>query len=669
MWVRVPPTALNQNVMAKQLFIDVETYSSVDISDCGAYKYIESKDFEILLIGYAIDSNNVEVIDLASGEEMPQEFLDALYDSSCLKIAHNATFERLCFMRKGYNIPVEQWYCTAVKSAYCGLPLSLDSVSTVLDIYNKKLDTGKALIRYFSQPCKPTIINGMRERNLPQHAPEKWEMYKEYNKYDVLAEREIFDVLAKYEIPQSEREVYFLDQHINDKGIMVDLELAESAVAVNEEYSKILIGQAKRLTGLTNPNSVPQVCKWIEYRTGEEVSSLLKANMPELFSKFADHADVIELLNIRKKLSKTSVKKYYAMISCAMRDQRVRGTFQFYGANRTGRWAGRLLQLQNLSKNHVSNIELPRELIRRRDWDTVDMAYGDVPDILSQLVRTALIAPKGKVFCVADFSAIEARVISWLANEQWRIDVFKGDGKIYEATGSRMFGVPISSITKGSELRDKAKASELAFGYGGARGALLRMGGERMGLSNEEMDALVEKWRNANKSIVSMWAEIENAAKTAIKTKKPVTCTCRNLVMDCDDRFLTIELPSKRKLFYYGAGLGRKVGNKSANSITYYGTVQETKQWGLIDTYGGKLTENIVQAIARDLLAFSMLNLYHDGYTPVCHIHDECIIEADKETAKETYNNMVNTMCQAPSWACDIPLKADGYITPFYMKD
>ena len=658
--------------MAKKLFIDVETYSSVDLKSSGVYKYIESPDFEILMVGYAIDDEPVKQIDLACGEEIPEEFEDALFDTECIKIAHNAVFERLCFKRIGYDIPAKQWYCTSVKAAYCGLPLSLDGVSKALNLTDKKLDTGKVLIKYFSCPCKPTRVNGMRTRNYPSHAPEKWKMYKEYNRYDVLAEREIYHRLEAYIIPNIEREMYVLDQNINDRGILVDIELAESAIAVDNIYTNILTKKAQEITGLENPNSPIQIRNWIEKRTGNPVLSLSKESMSDLFKEFEDYPDVIDLLNIRKKLSKTSIKKYYAMINCAMSDSRVRGTFQFYGANRTGRWAGRLLQLQNLSKNHIDHIEVPRELIRARDWETVEMMYDDVADILSQLVRTALIAPPGKVFSVADFSAIEARVISWLANEKWRMDVFKGDGKIYEATGAKMFNVPISSITKGSVLRDKSKISELALGYEGSLGALKRMGGERMGLSDTEMMSLVRKWRMANPAIVDMWKEIDEASKEAVRYQRPVSCTCRNIIFDCDSEFMTIQLPSGRKLFYYHPHFkDKKIGKSTMPTrvLCYEGVVQDTKQWGEIDTYGGKLTENIVQAISRDILGNSMIELERANYNPICHIHDECIIEVPEDNAKIHYEEMARIMGTSPSWASDLPLRADGYVTPFYLKD
>ena len=644
------------------LYIDVETYSDVDIMESGAYKYVESPEFRILIIGYAINDNPVKIIDLARGDEMPVEFLELLTDPNCLKVAHNAVFERLCFMRYKICVPAEQWYCTSVKAAYCGLPLSLDGVSKALDIQDKKLNSGKILIRYFSCPCKPTIINGGRTRNLPEHALDKWAMYKEYNKYDVLAEREIYKRLEHIDIPENERVLYALDQKINDKGIMVDLDLAKSAVIVNEEYEQSLTERAKSLTGLDNPNSTTQLSLWIDRQTGIKPESFSKGIMENLFDTYSDNEKVIEMLKIRQSLSKTSVKKYYAMLNCAMKDHRIRGSFQFYGANRTGRWAGRLIQLQNLSKNHINDLDTARNAIKLKDSGIVEMMYGDVTDILSQLVRTAFVAPDGHLFAVADYSAIEARVISWLANEEWRMDVFNGDGKIYESTGSKMFNVPIDQIKKGSELRQKSKISELALGYGGAIGALKQMGGEKMGLTEEEMGQLVRKWRSVNPKIVRLWSDLEQAAKTAIMHNTQITCTPRNLVFDYDGEFLSLLLPSGRKLFYYKPIIEN-------NRIKYKGVNQETKQFCYVDTYGGKLTENAVQAIARDLLGNSMLNLDAKGYTPVAHIHDEVIVEVEKDKAQTCYNEITQIMSIAPEWAKELPLRADGYLTPYYLKD
>ena len=653
------------------IFIDIETYSSVDLKTCGAYKYIASPDFEILMVGYAINDGPVISVDLAQGETLPEEFEEALFDPNYRKHAHNAVFERLSFKRIGYDVPAEEWYCTAVKAAYTGLPLSLDQVSKVLDLQDKKLDTGKALIKYFSCPCKPTKVNGGRTRNYPWHAPEKWEMYKEYNRYDVLAEREIHYKLLQYDIPVIERELYTVDQVINDRGILIDPILAKSAINIDEEYSEVLMTQARALTHLDNPKSSPQMCKWLSSKTGDSITSLAKDVLPGLIKQYSNNPDVKEALILRQKLAKSSIKKYYAMINCATPDNRVRGTFQFYGANRTGRWAGRLLQLQNLSKNHLDDIDTPRDLVRARDWDTVEMLYDDVPDILSQLVRTAIVAPENKILAVCDFSAIEARVISWLAEEDWRMDVFRGDGKIYEAAGARMFNVPISAITKTSPLRQKAKIAELALGYQGHLGAMKRMGGESMGLSDTEMTSIVRKWRDANPKIVELWAEVEDCAMEAVRYHRQVIGTSRDLIFDCNDEVLTITLPSGRALFYRNPQIKEKAkGRTTIKSLFYEGLNQETKQWTLLDTYGGKLVENIVQAIARDLLAFSLINLHKAGYAITMHVHDEIIAEIDYDgSEQETYNQMAALMGQAPSWASDLPLNADGYLTKYYKKD
>lgn len=683
--------------MKRELFIDIETYSSVDIKACGAYKYIESPDFEILIVSYAFDDEDVVIVDLAQGEELPEEFEEALFDTEVMKIAHNATFERLSFRRVGYDIPIENWYCTAVKAAYCGLPFSLDQVSKKLDLVDKKLDTGKALIKYFSCPCKPTRTNGMRTRNYPWDAPQQWEMYKEYNMYDVLAEREIYRKLEEYSIPEFERQLYILDQNINDRGILVDIELAESAIAVDEVYTDMLLQQSKDITHLENPNSVAQLKSWYARNYANLVESnltkkdkdyLATANGqfydPENQSMAAEpikmllkldavkqFPELVTVLENRQKLGRSSVKKYYTMINCAMKDDRVRGTFQFYGANRTGRWAGRLVQLQNLSKNHITNIDLPRELIRKRDWDTVDMMYGDVSDILSQLVRTTFIAPKNKTYCVADFSAIEARVVSWLANEEWRMDVFRGDGKIYEAAGARMFNVPIESITKGSELRAKAKNAELALGYQGSLGAMKRMGGDKMGMSDNEMMHIVKLWRDANPRIVGLWAEIERCAHEAVRYHRKVVGTPRKLVFDCDDQYFTITLPSGHTLFYRNPTFKeKKVGRSMTKLLFYEGIIQETKQWGMIDTYGGKLTENIVQAISRDLIGYSMLNLSKAGYEITMHVHDEAVAEVPNDGNPDKWlKEMIRIMSVPPEWAKDLHLDAAGFACNYYMKD
>lgn len=653
--------------MVRDLFIDIETYSSVDIQSCGAYAYIASPDFEILLVSYAIDDEPVRTIDLVSGDDFTPEFLEAFNDPTVKKHAHNAVFERKSFERIGLSRPINEWHCTAVKAAYCGLPFSLKEVSNKLDIKNKKLDTGTLLIKYFSCPCKPTKTNGGRTRNYPWHAPDKWAMYIEYNQYDVLAEREIYRQLQNYEFPNVEACLYELDQEINDRGIMIDRQFAANAVSIDEKVTTNIAEELKHITGVENPSSGQQLRKWLCIESGDEIVSLAKEAMPELLDTYKDTNPLVyKVLTLRNQLSKTSVKKYYAMLKCAMSDDRVRGTFQFYGANRTGRWAGRLLQLQNLSKNHLDNLDLPRDLIKQNDFDTLSMLYNDIPDILSQLVRTGIVAPEGKVLCVADFSAIEARVISWLADETWRLDVFKGDGKIYEATGARMFGVPIKAITKGSELRQKSKISELALGYGGSIGALRRMGGERMGLSDAEMMNLVRKWRAANPEIVKLWSTLENAAIQAIRYHEPVKCTSKNVVFNCDGTCLTIKLPSGRSLFYRNPYLEK---TSKGYAIKYKGLIQTTKQWGEIDTYGGKLTENVIQAIARDILGYTMIALSLEGFNITMHIHDEVIAEVPIEEKDERFAQMLKIMSISPSWAISLPLNADGYITNYYKKD
>lgn len=652
--------------MKRDLYIDIETYSSIDLSSCGAYKYIESPDFEILIVGYAFNDEPVNVIDLVSGEELPQEFIDGLMDPETIKHAHNAVFERRSFMRVGYNVPIEQWRCTAVKAAYCSLPLSLADVSKRLDLEEKKLDTGKALIKYFSCPCKPTKINGGRTRNYPWDAPEKWDMYKTYNDYDVRSEREIDKKLAIFNIPEAEQALYVLDQQINDNGILVDIEMAKHAIEIDAWYSQELTEKVKSITGLANPNSVAQLKTYLSQKIGKPVTSLLKADVPGLINECADK-DAKFVLQARQRLAKSSVKKYTAMLNCACSDNRARGLFQFYGANRTGRWAGRLIQLQNLPQNHIDELDLARDLVATGRGEDIELIYDDVPSILSQLIRTAFIAPEGKIFAVADFSAIEARVLSWYADEEWRLEVFRTHGKIYEATASRMFGVPIEMVTKGSDLRQKGKIAELALGYGGSLGAMKRMGGERMGLSDAEMMSSVRKWRKANEGICDFWAEVEDCAIRAVRYQTRVVSDAHGLVFEYEHEVLTILLPSGRKLFYREPRL--KAGKMGSVVLCYKGVVQETKQWGEIDTYGGKLTENIVQATARDLLADVMLRLANKGYKIVMHVHDEMIAEVPEAEGKEYLNRMCEAMAMEVPWAKGLPLRGDGYITKYYKKD
>lgn len=665
--------------MPDKLHIDIETFSSIDIKTAGAYKYCESVDFEILMVAYALNNNPIKIVDLAQGEKLPKRFFEMLYDPSIEKHAHNANFERNSFRAIGHDIPIEQWHCSAVKSAYCGLPLSLSMVSDALKLEEKgKLAIGKALIKFFCTPCKPTNANGNRYRNMPWHDVQKWEDFKLYCINDVEAEREIDNILIDYKLPKFERDSYILDQEINDRGILVDLKMAKHAYEIDTKQSMMLNDKMVSLTGLENPNSPAQLKQWLGREMQKEITSLAKSEIPILIEE-AESEAVKKVLKLRKKSSKTSTKKYVSMMNCACYDERVHGLFQFYGANRTGRWAGRLVQLQNLPQNHLDDIEQARRVFASGDYDLVTMLYENVSDTLSQLIRTTFIAKPGHTFAVADFSAIEARVIAWLANESWRLDVFSTHGKIYEASASMMFGVPIEQIDKGSDLRTKGKIAELALGYQGALGALKKMGGESMGLTDAEMEDIVKKWRNKNPQIVKLWKHVEAMAKRAIKTRKKVILSMfRNLEFDCDGKVLTIKLPSGRKLFYQSPTL--TVNRWGQESIKYKGLDQVTKKWWWIDSYGGKFVENIVQAIARDLLAYSMLRLKEEGFEIVMHVHDEAVCEIEDfnyhedPMAQEVGNDhQLDRMCEIMGedvpWAEGLPLVADGYLTPFYKKD
>lgn len=670
--------------MKKKLHIDLETYSSVDITSCGSYKYFESLDFEILLIGYYFEGcgnlGGVKVLDLMAGD-YSENFERALLDPSVELHAHNANFERNALI--GYvcrspaykgisltssDLPIERWHCSAVKAGYCGLPLSLDGVSKALQLGDKgKSSEGKALIKYFSCPVKATKVNGMRTRNFPHHDLEKWGRFKEYCKQDVEAEVEIGRKLRVYEIPETERLNYFLDQKINDRGILIDLVMAQNAYDIDNRFSAELYTLVKELTGLDNPNSPAQLKEWLQDITGFEIPSLAKGLLPDLI-KDANCPEVSKVIGLRQMMSKTSTKKYLAMLNCACSDNRARGLSQFYGANRTGRWAGRLIQMQNLPQNHLEDLEEARACIASGDYDLITLLYDDIPSILSQLIRTAFVAKEGYTFADADFSAIEARVIAWLADEKWRMKVFRTHGKIYEASASKMFNVPIEAVTKGSDLRAKGKVAELALGYQGSIGALKTMGGEKMGLTDPEMETIVKRWRFANPAIVTLWADLESCAMHAMQYKKKVVSIHKGLIFDCDDNALTIELPSGRKLFYQSPSF--TVNQWGKKSIRYKGMDQTTKQWGYVDTYGGKLTENIIQAIARDLLADAMIRVDKAGFDIVMHVHDEVVVELLSGVG-ERHNLAVlcEIMGQEVSWAKGLPLAADGYLTPFYKKD
>lgn len=654
--------------MPQQLHIDIETYSSVDIRSSGVYKYCESIDFEILMVAYALDSDEVKIVDLAQGERLPEEFMQAMYNPMVEKHAHNANFERNCFRAIGIDVPINQWHCTAVKAAYCGLPISLEAVSSVLELNDKgKLATGKALIRYFCIPCKLTKDN--RQRNMPQDNIEKWEQFKEYCIQDVVAEMAIHDLLEQYEIPDSERQFYILDQEINDRGILVDQTLVSNAMSIDSEESKELITRLSHITNLENPNSAAQLKKWLSTSMQKEVTSLAKEEIDTLLAE-AGSATVREVLNIRKKASKTSTKKYDSIMNCVCDDSRIHGVFQFYGANRTGRWAGRLVQLQNLPQNHLPQkpidiLDQARNAVLECDHELLSMLHDDVSSVLSQLIRTAFVAKKDHTFAVADFSAIEARVIAWLADERWRLEVFRTHGKIYEASAAMMFGVPIEDIKKGSDLRTKGKIAELALGYQGSIGALKNMGGEAMGLSDDEMDSIVKRWRLKSPNIVKLWKNVEEAAIRAITLHKEVKTS--NLVFNCNGSVLTIQLPSGRKLFYQSPALSKNRWGQT--SIKYKGLDQTTKKWWWIDSYGGKLVENIIQAISRDVLADSMLRLKKEGYNTVMHVHDEVVCEIPNDGQQHDLEDINSILSAEITWAKGLPLTADGYLTTYYKKD
>jgi len=642
--------------MKQKLHIDIETYSSVDISSSGAYKYTESVDFEILLIAWALGDRPVQIIDLASGEKMDKDFIYLLTDPTIEKHAHNATFERQAFKQIGFDIPIDQWHCSAVKSAYMGLPLALADVSEALRLGDKsKLTTGKALIRFFSCPVKPTKINGQRTRNLPHHHPEKWEQFKHYCTMDVVAEREIISRLSKYEIPDFERRAYIQDQKINDKGVLIDLDLSKKAKRLSNIYKDEMLKRTAAVTGLDNPNSPAQLKSWLSVRMGREVESLNKDILPQLIDE-TDDLEVKEVIELRQKIAKTSIKKYDAMIACASdHDGRARGLFQFYGASRTGRWAGRLIQLQNLPRNYIEPIEQARDAVVKNDYKLLSSDYEDPQDIISQLVRTALIAPSDKSFAVADFSAIEARVIAWLVDEEWRLDVFKSGTDLYKASIAKMLSIDVEDVTP--DLRAKGKVAELALGYSGGVGALKAMGGEDIGLSEEEMQDLTNVWRQASPKIVRFWKGLNALAIRAVKTKRKVKSEFKGLLFACDGWSLTVTLPSGRHICYVEPDIG--ISKFGQECFTYMGNNQKTKKWERMDTFGGKLAENITQAIARDLLVHAMSKV---GSGIVIHVHDEVAVEGGD------LDKICELMSEPPEWALDLPLGAEGFISKFYKK-
>lgn len=654
--------------MATHLHIDVETYSSEDIKKVGLYKYVESDSFELLLLAYSIDDNDTEIVDLTIDINLPDEFVQAFNTPGVVYHAHNSTFERVVLNKIGLRTEPGQWECSMIKAGMCGLPLSLGAVSEALQLGEdkEKLRTGKLLINYFCKPRKPTNRNQGRKRNLPEHAPERWEQFKEYCIRDVEAEKAVSDALKAYKMTPRERDMYVLDQKINDTGVLLDLEFAKAANDLHDDIFDRSMEAMSELTGLQNPNSIPQLTRWLSEQLGKTVKSVAKDKVADLLAE--DVPDVVrEVLNIRQKASKSSVKKYGTMLKTASDvDRRGRGFMQFYGAARTGRWAGRLVQVQNLKRNYISGLVNAKEAIHM-GYDTATLLFDNVPDVLSQLIRTAFVAPEGHTFAVADFSAIEARVTAWLAEETWRLKVFRSHGKIYEASASRMFGIPIEKVTKGSDYRSKGKVAELALGYGGNLGALKQMGGEGMGLSDDEMTVIVRKWRQTSPNIVRLWKRLEHYAKTAVTTSEKIHWKAKNITFNYDGTFLIVTLPSGRSIHYYKPEIREnRFGNPG---LVYQGADQKTKKWKYLDTYGGKLTENIVQAIARDLLAESMLNLDDAGFKIVMHVHDEAIAEVPLKGSDEALDTMCTVMGRPISWAPGLPLSADGYLTPFYKKD
>lgn len=645
----------------KTISIDIETFSSVDLAKSGVYRYAESPDFEVLLFGYSVDGGAVSVVDLASGEKIPPHILSALEDETVIKCAFNANFERICLSRllgyeTGRYLSPVSWHCTMVWSAYMGLPLSLQGCGAVLRLDRQKLTEGKELIRYFCVPCQPTKANGGRTRNLPGDAPEKWARFKIYNARDVETEAEIQQKFSRFPVPEEIWDEYCIDQKINDTGVALDRTLVREAIAMDGVSGHELSDAMKSLTALENPNSVSQMKAWLA-ANGLHTDTLEKKTVAELLKTAPER--LREVLLLRQQLAKSSVKKYQAMENAMCSDGRARGMFQFYGANRTGRWAGRLIQMQNLPQNHLSDLSQARALVRIGNREAVKLLYEDIPDTLSQLIRTAFVAPEGKKFIVADFSAIEARVIAWMAGETWRQQVFADGKDIYCASASQMFGVPVEKRGINGHLRQKGKIAELALGYGGAVGALKAMGALDMGLSEEELPPLVQAWRNANPNIVNLWWAVDSAVTEAVQRR--TSAKAHGIRFTYRSGMLLITLPSGRNLTY----IKPKIGTNSFGSpcVTYEG-IGGTKKWERLESYGPKFVENIVQATARDILCYAMKTLRHADI--VMHIHDEIVIEADPQMSLQA---VCGQMGRTPPWAPGLLLRADGYETQFYRKD
>lgn len=645
----------------KNLEIDIESFSDVDLTKCGVYKYASAPDFEVILFAYSVDGGPVRQVDLACGEKIPAEIIAALEDDTVIKWAFNANFERVCLSRymgypTGDYLMPDSWRCSMVWAAYLGLPLSLEGVGTVLGLEKQKLTEGKNLIKYFCQPCTPTKSNGGRTRNLPADEPAKWEAFKTYNIRDVEVEMAIQARLSNYPVPESVWEEYYLDQEINDRGIMIDRELVDQALLIDARSKSDLMARLQAMTGLDNPNSVQQLKSYLAGR-GIEADSLGKKEVAAMIKTVP--GDIAEVLSLRLQLAKSSVKKYQAMRNSACEDNRCRGMFFFYGANRTGRFSGRIVQLQNLPQNHIPDLEEARSLVKCGGYEALELLYENIPEVLSELIRTAFVPQPGYKFCVADFSSIEARVLSWLAGERWRMDVFVKNGDIYCASASAMFGVPVEKHGRNAELRQKGKIAELALGYGGSVGALKSMGALEMGLKEEELQPLVDSWRTANPNIVRFWWDVDRAVKKAVKQREP--SVLRGIRFECRSGMLFITLPSGRRLAYVKPRVGEN--RFGGESVTYEG-VGGTKKWERIESYGPKFVENIVQAISRDILCYAMRTLSH---CRICaHVHDELIIECRKDASLEA---ICEQMGRTPPWAEGLVLRADGYETQFYKKD
>ena len=651
--------------MTKRLHIDIETYSGESLADCGVHRYAEHPGFAVLLFAYAFDDAPVNVIDLASGSTLPAPVMRSLTDPNVIKVAHNAIFERTCLSKAlGLELDPAQWECTMAQCSRCGLPLSLGEAAKVLGLEAQKMTEGKKLIKTFCLPAPATLLHD-GGRVMPSDDPKSWATFKEYCRMDVEVEREIDKALAWYQPTADERELYRVDQTINDRGVLIDVKMVDNAVKMDTIYKARINAEAQRITGLANPNSAAQLKSWIGERTGLELDTLRKTDLPDIKAQTED-TEVHRVLQIRAEMAKTSNEKYKAMQLTVCKDRRIRGLLQYLGT-KTGRWAGRLVQLQNLPQNHLSDIDYARSLVKEGDAETVSLCYGNIPDTLSQLIRTALVAPEGKTFAVCDFSAIEARVLAWLAGEDWVLEVFRGHGKIYEATAAQMYGCKVEDISKTDPRRQKGKIAVLALGYGGGTGALAAMGGERMGLSEKDMTEIVRDWRKANPRIVQAWSTLESAAQRCVSTGNDQKALGLIFHKRPEDGTMTVTLPSGRMLCYRNMTIGKN--RFGGTSLKFRGLNSQTKQYGWEETYGGKLTENIVQAIARDCLAHTLLTLDALAFKTVFHVHDEVVCEVEKDNAAGWLKAIQEVFASVPNWAEGLPLKGAGYTTDYYLKD